>query len=114
VSIKESGLNARYGSYKRSARGKNRLFKLTLEQFDQITSQRCFYCNNFSKEADGICIFKSYCGIDRIDSYKDYFYSNCVACCTSCNFMKNDMETKEFIERCKMVYLFNVNKGNIE
>lgn len=42
-------LNGRHHAYKRNAKRKNRTFELTLEQFENITSQTCCHCGDTQK-----------------------------------------------------------------
>ena len=41
--------------------------------------------------------------IDRIDSNKGYTKDNIVLCCFYINKMKNNLETKDFVEICKII-----------
>lgn len=43
-------LESRYKACIRSAKSKNREFTLTLEEFDFITRQACYYCGGFIKK----------------------------------------------------------------
>lgn len=99
-----------YLNYKNKAKKKNREFLLSLEDFINLCSKNCFYCNdppknyNSSKKAkdmteEGInrqWIFKN--GLDRIDNNEGYIVANCVPCCGICNFMKRKLTVEQFKE----------------
>lgn len=79
-----------YSSYKSDAKRKNRIFSLTLDQFSNLVTQNCFYCNASAQQSE-----KKLNGIDRVDSLQGYILTNCIACCIVCNRMKLNY-TKEF------------------
>lgn len=95
----ENTLKRRFGKYEYSAKRKNRIFNLTMEQFNAITSNVCFYCGLFTKN-------KNFTGIDRIDSNIGYLIENCVPCCSDCNEMKNDRTIEEFLNHIKDINKF--------
>ena len=53
---------------------------LTIEEVANLWTSRCYYCQ-----------MELACGIDRVDSSKNYDKGNCVPCCTTCNGMKSNM-----------------------
>ena len=69
------------------ANRKGRVFSLTQAEFDDMIKGRCHYCGVVSR---------NHIGIDRFNNEEDYIASNCVACCTACNFMKRNMSSQEF------------------
>jgi hypothetical protein len=89
-------------------------FLLTREEFRQLTSQNCYYCNSEpskifyntaslteeAKENSGYV----HNGIDRIDNTKGYILDNCVPCCITCNRMKFTLSQQEFIEHIRKIY----------
>lgn len=87
----------RYSRYKAGSKEKNRNFDLTLEQFEEITSQPCYYCGKFTKD-------KEFCGVDRIDNSKGYTPKNCVPCCEWCNLMKHKKSHNEFLNHVRDIY----------
>ncbi len=94
----------RYSVYKNRALNKRKvIFKLSIEEFEKITSLKCNYCNGFSTNVD-------YVGIDRIDSGKGYTIDNCISCCDKCNFMKKDYPVKEFIQHILKIASFYVKE----
>jgi hypothetical protein len=87
-------LIGRYWAYNNKS-GKK--FSLTLEQFEKITSQPCFYCGEFTDD-------KNHTGIDRKDNSKGYESENCLPCCAICNRMKRDQDKKSFFKKVKLIY----------
>ena len=94
-------------SYKRSAKRRGLEYKLTEEQFAEITKRECFYCgampNSIQKAThqNGDYIYN---GIDRIDNTKGYEIDNVVSCCASCNRAKWEMTLQEFKGWLKRIY----------
>ena len=88
---------SRFSIYKRAAIKKNLEFALSLEEFIKLTSQQCYYCNDFTRDKD-------YVGIDRIDSNLGYISSNCVSCCRDCNLAKNKLSQEQFTDLVKRIY----------
>ena len=92
-------LNGRYGIYKQNAKQRNIPFNLTIEEFDNITQQPCFYCGGFNGEHDGI----PYSGVDRVSSNVEYVTDNVISCCETCNKMKLDHDLHDFLEHVKKI-----------
>lgn len=82
---------------KQSAKKRKLSFNLTEEQVKSLMIQNCHYCG-----MQNSCLFKQgrlrlkHNGIDRVDSKIGYEFSNCVPCCTFCNYAKNDNTLEEF------------------
>lgn len=74
---------------------------LKIKEFEEITSKSCHYCNGFSLERNPKSRGN---GIDRKDSEVGYEINNCVPCCATCNFVKNNMGYQDFIKYIKQVY----------
>ncbi|MEK6935560.1 MAG: hypothetical protein AABW67_02140 [Nanoarchaeota archaeon] len=91
----------RYPEYRYNAKKRGIDFKITVEQFKEITSKPCHYCNGFSIDRNPKSRGN---GIDRKDSDIGYEIKNCVSCCATCNFVKNNMGYKDFINYIKSVY----------
>lgn len=84
----------RYNIYKKNAKKRNIDFNLTKEEFYDITSRPCYYCNDYSnKDINN----NFYSGVDRIDSSVGYEINNVVPCCDICNKMKLDYSKEFFI-----------------
>jgi hypothetical protein len=88
-----------HDNYKRRARKKNLLFELNEQQFENLTSSKCFYCNKdpiqsiSSKRYNGAYLYN---GIDRLDNKLGYTINNCVPCCGLCNQMKMTESLQDF------------------
>lgn len=83
-------------------------FALTIEQFEFITKQNCFYCGVEPRQRHPKTIQRlngcyTYNGIDRVDSDKGYTIDNCVAACGRHNRMKGTMSQAEFLKACEDV-----------
>jgi hypothetical protein len=85
-----------------SARNRNIPVTLGKEEYAEIISHPCFYCN--SPLANGGH------GLDRIDSAMGYVAGNVRPCCTICNLSKNDWTEEEFKEWIIRVYNHWINK----
>jgi hypothetical protein len=80
---------------------KEKGFNLTEEEFRQISSKNCFYCNASPTPTRGHRSWSAYIntnGLDRVDSSVGYLYENVVPCCKYCNFAKSDRTVEEFKE----------------
>jgi hypothetical protein len=91
----------RYPEYRYNAKKRGIDFKITVEQFKEITSKPCHYCNGFSTNRNPKSRGN---GIDRKNSDVGYEINNCVPCCATCNFIKNNMGYEDFINYIKQVY----------
>jgi len=85
-----------YNRYKCAAIKRNLIFSLTYEQFCNIVSLKCHYCNCFSEGHE-------YCGIDRKDNSIGYTIFNCLPCCAMCNKMKLAHSYDNFILKCVQI-----------
>lgn len=95
-----------YAQYRKSAKQRDFSFTLTPSEFANIIDQHCHYCGaGPSLKAFGVVRMATknvngnftYTGIDRKDSSRGYELNNCLPCCKTCNFAKNDMSYDEFI-----------------
>ena len=68
---------------------------LTQEQFDSITKNPCYYCNEIQP--------RGFNGIDRVDSTKGYHLDNCVSACSECNLMKGALDILTFVQRVEHI-----------
>jgi|SRR5579871_738096 hypothetical protein len=94
-----------FRTYKLNARKKDLEFKLTEEQFRNITSSNCYYTGRKpTKTLTTVSgdIYK-YNGIDRLDNTQGYVLHNCVPCCTEINYAKRTLPFKQFIALCAEV-----------
>jgi len=86
---RKKNIDPHYRLYKKGAIQRNLWFELSIQQFSEIVNKPCFYCNTH--------IQNEVIGIDRINSELGYSLENCVPCCEICNFMKSDMNVKDFL-----------------
>ena len=92
-------VTSRYSAYRTNANKHQREFDLTLEEFDDITKQPCYYCGGYNGEFQGV----SFSGIDRIDSDKGYTKDNIIPCCGTCNRMKNNLSQEFWIQHMQKI-----------
>jgi hypothetical protein len=113
--------NYLYRTYKTNAPKRGHNFLLSFEEFNNIISQRCYYCGEEPKEASKELLKArgdthqptiKYNGIDRIDPTKDYTLDNCVPCCSVCNYMKHTQQEEDFLNQIAKIYNFRINKGS--
>lgn len=81
-----------YISYIQRAKNKKINFDLKIHEFNLITSNFCYLCNKPNSD-------NHINGIDRIDNNMGYVYTNCMSCCTTCNFIKNKYNLNDLIIR---------------
>ncbi len=96
--------------YRDNAKRKNLIFDLYIEDFKKLIFSNCFYCNDdkllneINKKLKNGTYTLKWNGIDRINNNIGYIKSNVVPSCKICNYMKKDMNLKEFylhIEKIK-------------
>lgn len=112
----QAGLNSLYANYRHdSNRRKVKEFKLTKDEFRELTSAPCGYCGAlpkrkmfFSKKSEPYL----WNGIDRIDSSKGYLIENCRTACWTCNRAKKDLSEQEFIEWIQRVTTYQLTEKN--
>lgn len=102
--------NRIYKEYKDGAKKRNLEFKLQFKEFFSMIKSDCFYCGQVPENTSGksymrknVPIFKRN-GIDRADTSVGYTSSNCVSCCSKCNYAKHEMSVTEFDAWIKKVY----------
>lgn len=107
LSGKPTWLGEMLSVYRRGALDRGFAFDLTVEQFETLVGQDCYYCGAVPSErvlADrkfgGNYLAN---GIDRKDSSLGYFLENCVPCCTTCNVMKMALSAEQFIEHARRI-----------
>jgi hypothetical protein len=93
--------NDRYCEYRYNAQKRGIEFKLSVEEFEDITNKECHYCGGYSLDTN---IKSRGNGIDRMYSDKPYEVSNCVTSCATCNFIKNIMPYENFIKYIRKIY----------
>jgi len=105
--------NALFWLRRSQARQAGRAWKLTMAEFDDLTSQPCHYCGAApsqtftSPRLNGDYIYN---GLDRIDNKRGYVLDNIVTCCFVCNRAKNNMGIEEFFEWIKQVFNHSIRR----
>lgn len=105
-----------YHKYKWRAKQKKLAWKLTLEEFCKLVSQRCHYCGKAPGaryvSGGGLKKFKTLAvGVDRKSSKRGYTTGNALPCCWHCNDMKGDMGYQQFLKAVRDVFLYRVRGG---
>lgn len=82
-------LNARFSYAKASAKSSGKNWSLTKEEYCEIVSKNCHYCD---KPSEGLGV-----GLDRINNDKTigYTISNVLPCCKDCNRIRSNLLTVE-------------------
>lgn len=83
---------ARY--YTKSAAKRGLAWELDDAQAEVLFRADCYYCDDPPAPLNGI---------DRYDNNTGYTPSNCVPCCTRCNYMKRSMSAAELLEQCRKI-----------
>lgn len=79
----------RFKKSKSTAKRSGVIFGLTFEEYSQIISKPCYYCDGFfSKVTAGS-------GLDKLNPCEGYVVGNCVSCCDTCNTLKNSVFSPE-------------------
>jgi hypothetical protein len=97
---KISSLEKHYEIYFQSALKRQLEFELTPDEFEKIVFKPCHYCGFQGERLNGV---------DRMNNMKGYLLSNCVSCCTPCNFAKGNHTYQEMI-----LYITNIVKNRKE
>ena len=102
-----AGARRLYVGYKKDAMKRAFVFDLTFEQFMDLTSRNCIYCNigpskvslcrsGYTEKGKAHSTY-IYNGLDRVDSSKGYLLDNLVTCCKDCNIAKGTKSVEEFL-----------------
>ena len=105
---KESYHNLLFCNAKASAKQRHLFFNLTKEEHLFLIEQPCFYCGLIptmptTKQAKRTGVPFPHHGIDRKDSTIGYTKTNCVSCCSVCNYMKHTLTIEQFINQCRLI-----------
>ena len=82
-------------AFKAQARSRGIRMAIAEDVYVATVTAACAYCGG-KKEGKLI-------GIDRIDSDGAYEEGNIVACCATCNFMKNTLNLDVFVTQCRRI-----------
>lgn len=88
-----------YANYKSKAKGLDREFALSEDDFYSLVHAPCFYCGRVASNSvkDHYSDARNYVnGIDRIDSAVGYVLNNSVSCCEDCNTAKMKRSQDQF------------------
>lgn len=102
-----SAFNLLRARYVKRAKEKGLVYSLSDEFLTDTFAKDCHYCGEPPKsimrtrETYGEYVYN---GLDRVDSSGGYTQDNVVPCCTRCNQMKNNMDTKEFLDKIEVLY----------
>jgi len=103
----EASFNLLLATYKKGAKKRDLVWKLTIEQFQFLTKGTCYYCGiepqQFIKRND-LNGYYLHNGIDRIINSMGYYKENCVSCCGVCNWLKNTMNQHDFLNHIARIY----------
>ena len=111
----QPGFNKLYSSYKREGEERGYVFDLNKDEFKELTSSECYYCNDEPSKTISYTQNKistetkehgryTYNGVDRVNNSIGYNVENCVPCCTTCNIMKRALGEKEFYNHIIKIY----------
>ena len=110
-------INTHYKNYKCNANLKNLEFGIGFDEFCVLVRRQCHYCGELqkcglsSKESNTICPLdkniQQFNGIDRKDQSVGYIMTNCVSCCSMCNYMKNTLSEQVFVNKIEHILLHN-------
>ena len=113
-STKINQLNIFYKRYLKNANDRKYNFELSLEEFSEIISNNCYYCNDSGiKHGTRSTKYIVSNGIDRLNNDLGYTLENSVACCSICNKMKHAFTEKVFIEQINKIYKFKLETNKI-
>ena len=93
--------NTYYRAYRTQDKKRGHVFSLTMPQFKNLVAQECHYCGALRCKITKIQqrFYRSKVnGLDRVDNNKGHTLSNCVPCCSDCNYAKRYMTTNQFME----------------
>jgi hypothetical protein len=85
-----------YKKYKRSAKRRNLLFRLSFGDFKKFKDVPCRYCG---AKLDRI-------RLDRIDNDLGYIPGNIDSCCYPCNSLKHVLDEKIFLNHVSAIYVY--------
>lgn len=95
-----------YGHYRLEAKRRGLSFNIPRDLFQELTSQNCHYCGvepsqkHWRRHFNGPFIYN---GLDRKDSARGYEPDNVLACCGTCNVMKQDLPYQVFLDHISKI-----------
>lgn len=97
-----AAVNYIYRSYTSSAKKRNLLMDLSIEDVINLIYESCFYCGSLPTQVEITLntgqpkVKIAYNGIDRMHNEYGYTTENSVSCCRICNRAKSDMLYEDF------------------
>lgn len=91
ISSKNPQAWKKFNIIKRGSALRGIVFSITFDEYLNFYTKPCYYCG---------CIA---IGLDRIDSALPYIKENVVACCSTCNMMKQTLDVNDFIAHCRRI-----------
>ena len=94
-------------SYKQRARRSGRVWALSESEARALMEDDCHYCgaapSKVNRAPNGYWGEFVYNGIDRVNNFAGYTVSNCVSCCSKCNYMKGRMAVLQFLQHIERI-----------
>lgn len=95
---KDAITRLKFGHYINSAKARNIVWNLSVQEFSLLLFGDCVYCDSPPMSVVKTKIHKELVnGVDRINSDGIYNIDNCVSCCKICNRAKSNSPLDEFI-----------------
>lgn len=91
-----------YSTYQSNAKKTNIPFKLGPAYFKRAITAKCYYCGRQYPEVT--------MGLDRKNSKKGYIIGNIIPCCWDCNRSKTDWSPEKYINHCKRIIDYQLEK----
>lgn len=119
--VEETQYKIYYKEYRSKAADRKLKFDLSFMLFMSLVLQNCHYCNAEPRKMRHRCRRKdsplrnSYIpvnGIDRMQNNIGYIESNCVPCCPTCNFMKQEHNYDVFLSIVSKIHNHRNLKNN--
>lgn len=92
----------KYRAKKKKEKNEKIDFEMTETIFNKLQKKPCYLCGKKTNKNK-----KHKNGIDRVDSTLGYIENNIESCCGECNFMKNEFDLDNFLEKCLKNYQLN-------
>ena len=90
-----NNMKCHYAHYIKNALVRNKEITIQFEEFCNIITQPCYYCNDIIEGEIN--------GIDRLNNDIHYTLENCVPCCKICNRMKLYYHPTFFVEKARII-----------
>lgn len=103
--IGESAFRDLLSRYQRSATKRGYAWELSSEHARRLFQSDCDYCGAIPAKTWAAHLKGGFCfnGIDRLDNFVGYISSNCVSCCSTCNYMKQGLSRTQFFSHVRQI-----------